>query len=135
IPLLLILILVAGGAFGRRRRLGDLLTGIVLWAGIFGVIVAAYAYRDELNMVAGRVFGELVPGIAAISQDGSSARFRRAFGGSFLINVAINGDQVPMIFDTGATAVVLTHEDALRADIPVSELNYDVRVQTANGIG
>jgi aspartyl protease family protein len=70
-----------------------------------------------------------------VSADGSSASFRRSFGGSFRIKANVNGSDVPMVFDTGATAVVLTAEDAETAGIDISRLRYSVRVQTANGVG
>ncbi len=40
-----------------------------------------------------------------------------------------------MIFDTGASAVVLTVEDAQGAGIDTSRLRYNVPVATANGRG
>jgi len=135
IPLLLILILVAGGAFGRRMRFMEMATNVVLWAGIFSIAVLGYAFRDEFGSIASRVVGELSPGMAIVSQDGTSARFRRAIGGSFRLNVMINNTEFPMVFDTGATAVVLKHSDALAAGVAANELRYNVRVQTANGIG
>lgn len=135
IPLLLILILVAGGAFGRRIRLAEMATNVVLWAGIFSFAILGYAFRAEFGSIASRVVGELSPGMPIVSQDGTSARFRRALGGSFRLNVKINNAELPMVFDTGATAVVLTKEDAEAAGIITEDLRYTVRVQTANGVG
>ena len=40
-----------------------------------------------------------------------------------------------MIFDTGASAVVLTQDDARSAGIAVERLDYVVPVKTANGTG
>lgn len=135
IPLLLILILVAGGAFGRRRNLSHFATSIALWVGIFGVAAVGYTYRDEVTGIATRVFGELSPGSAIVSADGNSATFLRSFGGSFRLKTSVNGAEMPMVFDTGATAVVLSYNDAILAGIDADSLRYSVRVQTANGIG
>lgn len=135
IPLLLILIVVAGGAFGRRRNLSHFMTSIALWVGIFGVVLVGYTYREEVTGVATRVFGELSPGSAIVAEDGKSATFFRSFGGSFRLKTSVNGAETSMVFDTGATAVVLTHDDAILAGIDTDSLRYSVRVQTANGVG
>ncbi|HTM77688.1 MAG TPA: hypothetical protein VL133_08675, partial [Devosia sp.] len=66
IPLVLILIIIAGGAFGRRHRASELLGSLVLWIGIFAVAGVTYAYRDELNDVVRRVTCELRPGVAVV---------------------------------------------------------------------
>jgi aspartyl protease family protein len=42
---------------------------------------------------------------------------------------------VHTIFDTGASAVVLTHADAVKAGIDTDALSYNISVQTANGTG
>ncbi len=64
IPLVVILIVIAGGAFSRRRKLGELMGGIALWVGLFAVAITGYAYRDEITDMAGRVVSELQPGVA-----------------------------------------------------------------------
>jgi aspartyl protease family protein len=135
IPLVLILILVAGGAFSRRRRFAELFGGIALWIGIFGAVVVGYTYRDDILGVVGRVSGELRPGVAVIDAERGTATFRRGIGGHFQLNASINGHTVPVIFDTGASAVVLTASDAKAAGIDVDRLRYDVAVSTANGTG
>jgi aspartyl protease family protein len=135
IPLVLILIVVAGGAFGRRRRFAELFGGIALWIGLFGAAVVGYTYRDDILGVVSRVTGELRPGVAVIDAEGGTATFRRGIGGHFVINASINGHTVPVIFDTGASAVVLTAGDAKAAGIDIDRLRYDVAVSTANGMG
>ena len=48
----------------------------------------------------------------------------------------INGAEIPLIFDTGASAVVLTRGDATQGLASISgHLVYDTAVQTANGMG
>ena len=54
--------------------------------------------------------------------------------GHYLVDVAVNGTDTPFLVDTGASWVTLTKEDAERAGIETEWLDYDVRVQTANGI-
>jgi len=135
IPLLVILIVFAGGIFTRRRRFSELLSAVLLWVGVFAIAVVTYAYRDELSAVAGRVMGEFQPGVALIHAERGTATFRRGIGGHFEVMADVNGHNTPMIFDTGATAVVLTVADARAAGIDTAGLNYSIPVATANGTG
>jgi aspartyl protease family protein len=45
----------------------------------------------------------------------------------------VKGKKIEMIVDTGASTVVLRHEDAKRLGINTRSLRYNVPVQTANG--
>jgi aspartyl protease family protein len=135
VPLLVILIVFAAGAFARRHRFSDLVGNLVLWAGLFGVALVGYAYRDDLGGIAARVFGELVPGQAIVDSQAGTATFRAGRDGHFLVEAKVNGAAVRTIFDTGASAVVLTPFDARLAGIDTSALRFDVRVSTANGEG
>lgn len=135
VPLLILLIVFAGGMFVRRRRLGEMLSALVLWVAIFGVAIVSYALRDDIGGLAGQVFGELAPGIAVVDSQAGTATFRRGMGGHFQVRANINGADIPLIFDTGASAVVLTSEDARKAGIDTDALRYTVSVSTANGMG
>jgi aspartyl protease family protein len=135
IPLLLILIVIAGGLFSQRRSMGNMVTSVLLWVGLFGLAFGAYAYRDELLGFGGRLVGEFNPGVALVDADRGTATFRRGLGGHFEVATVVNGHRTPMIFDTGATAVVLTEADAQAAGIDVKTLRYNVPVTTANGTG
>jgi aspartyl protease family protein len=135
VPLLVILIVFAGGLFSRRRRASELFGSIALWIGIFAVAAMGYAYRDELSGIAARVMGELQPGVAVVDARNGTATFRRGIGGHFEIAATINGHRTPMIFDTGASAVVLTLDDARSAGIDTGALQFTIPVSTANGTG
>ncbi|MGB3336821.1 MAG: TIGR02281 family clan AA aspartic protease [Devosia sp.] len=135
IPLLVILIVFAGGLFTRRRKASELVGSVLLWVGIFAVAGLTYAYRDELTGIAGRVAGELQPGVAVVDAEQGLATFRRGIGGHFEINATVNGHTTPMIFDTGASAVVLTIADAEAAGIDTDGLAFTLPVSTANGTG
>lgn len=130
-----ILILVAGGAFGRRQRLGEMLGNLALWCGIFAIVIVGYTFRAELGQIGSRVLAEVSPGAAVVDVSGAKATFRRSFGGAFRVNTEINGHRAALIFDTGASAVVLTQADAKSAGIDVRNLRYSVPVRTANGTG
>ena len=63
------------------------------------------------------------------------ARSTRSRDGHFYVDAAINGGSVPMMVDTGASGIFLTHQDAVRAGLNPESLNYSVRTSTANGQG
>lgn len=135
IPLVLLLIVFAGGMFSRRRKASELFGSVALWVGLFGVAIVGYTYRDELQDIGSRVMGELSPGAAVVDNTDGRAVFRRGLAGHFSINTVVNGAELRMIFDTGATAVVLTFEDARAAGIDTAKLRYNLPVATANGTG
>ena len=135
LPLVIILIFIAGGVFARRYRAGELAGSVVLWIGIFAVALVGYTYREELTGIASRVFEEVVPGTAQVDSKGGTATFRSGADGHFAINANINGSLIHTVFDTGASAVVLTDVDARRAGIDTRTLVYNVQVSTANGTG
>jgi aspartyl protease family protein len=135
VPMVIILIVIAGGMFSRRHRLGTLLGGAALWVAIFGAVFIGYTYREDISLVASRVFGELVPGAATVDAERGTALFRGGRDGHFQVNASINGAEIRTIFDTGASAIVLTEADARRAGYDPSALSYTVSVSTANGTG
>lgn len=135
VPLLILLIIFAGGMFGRRHRLSELLGGIAAWAAIFAIAAVTYAYRDEITGVVGRVAGEFRPGVALVDSEAGLATFRRGRSGHFEVQANINGHDIPMIFDTGASAVVLSPRDAEAAGVDIRNLRYNIPVATANGTG
>jgi aspartyl protease family protein len=49
------------------------------------------------------------------------------------VRAQVNGARVPMMLDSGASAVVLTQEAAKAAGLPLEVLQYTTNVDTANG--
>ena len=135
VPLVALLAVFLLGAMTRSRNIPRTLSSIVIWVGIFGAVLVGYAFRDDLSGVAARVFGELVPGNAVVNAEAGTATFRRGRGGHFEVVGTINGARISLLFDTGATAVVLTERDAAAAGIDTSTLSYTIPVATANGTG
>ncbi|WP_196259140.1 retropepsin-like aspartic protease family protein [Pelagibacterium limicola] len=135
IPLIVILTLLASALVGRRHRLGEIVAGFVVWIAIGAVFFVGYALRDEFPRLGQRLMGEIQPGAAIVDPETGNVRINRSFGGSFRIETTVNGATVPMIFDTGASAVVLSAADARRAGIDTEGLSFRLPVQTANGTG
>ncbi len=131
----LVLILVASGTFGHRIRLVQMLNGIAIWSAMLFVVVGGYSYRGEISEISSRVWAELSPGVAVVNQNEGTAVFQKGFGNTFRMGTQVNGTKITMIFDTGASAVVLTSSDARAAGIDISRLRFNIEVQTANGMG
>jgi aspartyl protease family protein len=135
LPLVIIVLFIASALVTRRVRLSQMVGNLLLWAGIFGVAMVGYTYRDDLQGVAARVFGEFMPGTATVDRERGTATFRVGRDGHYQIATTVNGAEITTIFDTGASAVVLTEADARAAGIDVDSLRYNVSVSTANGTG
>ena len=136
--LLALLVYVAGGlltryAGGASAMVRDAVTWIALGLGL----ITLYAYKDQLTPIAARVVGELLPGTAMTVETSTGGltevKIRRRLDGHFTAAVDVNGAEVSMIVDTGASSIVLTPEDARRAGFNPDELSYRVPVLTANG--
>jgi len=130
----IVVLVVAGGAVLMvfNQNFSQALQAAMFWVVVALVLVVGYTYRFELKGVAERVMAELVPGRAA-SRAARVVEINRGRVGEFNLSASINGAQVPMALDTGASAVVLTQEAAKAAGLPLEVLTYNVSVDTANG--
>ena len=121
---------------GARRAgpvgLARVLSAATVWAAIIVGLTGAYAYRFEAADLAQRLMGELFPGEPQIGPIGEVI-IRRRLGGEFVLPATIQGKRVAMLFDTGASTVVLRAEDAAWVGLDTRSLVFNVDVVTANG--
>lgn len=108
---------------------------------------AAYGikHKDEVKRtiteLTGKTFSKSPPASAesaeAESTDASEApgdvTLRATLGGHFETSAEINGRDVDVMVDTGATLVAMTYEDAERAGIYLKPAEFTNTVSTANG--
>ena len=135
IPLVILAIVFAAGAFSRRQRFSTIVGNFAVWAGLFVAVLVGYTYREDLKDLAARVVGELSPTTAIVDSENGTATFRRGLDGHFTVASTIDGVAIPLLFDTGASAVVLSYRDAERAGIRLDNLSFSMPVMTANGTG
>jgi aspartyl protease family protein len=127
-----LLVFIGGAVLALfRARIADAFRAAMFWVVIGLVLALGYTYRFDLRDIGDRVMAELVPGRAATRN--GAVEISRGRGGEFQIAALVNGATVPMVLDTGASAVVLTQEAAKAAGLPLAMLSYDVNVETANG--
>ena len=127
---------IASGIVASNRRFGDTARMLAMWLLVILVLMAGYQYRYELQDVASRVSGGLVPGspLSIVDGDGhAQVMLQKRMDGHFEANVSIDGTPVSTIVDTGATSTVLTAADATRAGFDPASLRFTIPVSTANG--
>ncbi|MBV1706369.1 MAG: TIGR02281 family clan AA aspartic protease [Hyphomicrobiales bacterium] len=66
--------------------------------------------------------------------EGVTATLRADSSGNFGGRATIDGAEVAMMIDTGASFVALTHHDAVRLGIAPAPGDYNLAMSTANGI-
>ncbi|HKA47060.1 MAG TPA: TIGR02281 family clan AA aspartic protease [Methyloceanibacter sp.] len=133
-----LLVFIGGGVLARYRgQAGAMLRDAVTWVALGLALVTLYSYRDVLLPIAGRLAGELLPGSAMVVEQSPGGpvevKIRKRLDGHFTVKAEVNGAATTMIVDTGASTIVLSPEDAKKAGIDVSRLNFTVPVITANG--
>jgi len=116
----------------RPSDLARAFGSILIWAAIFVGVVAAYAFRYDMSDFVGRITSEIAPSEPVVGKGGEVIVNRR-LDGEFAVAATVDGARVTFLFDTGASVVVLSAEDAERAKIETRGLRYDVPVSTANG--
>ncbi len=122
-----------------RGRFAQAARYLAIWLAIAVALITVYAYRDQLWIAAHRVAGELLPpGQVMTVETGEfgarAVRIRRRADGHFVVRAEVNGANVNLLVDTGASTVVLRPGDAERAGVESRSLSYTVPVRTANGM-
>ena len=129
---ILLWLILTGLRSGRPSDIARVATAASVWAALLIALTGVYAYRFEASEIVGRIAGELFPSEPEVGRGGEVIVNRR-LSGEFAIAGRVNGARVTFLFDTGASAVVLTADDARRAGVETSRLVFDVPVSTANG--
>jgi predicted aspartyl protease len=128
---IVLLVLAAAVVFTLYRIFTQAIRVVILWVLFGALLAAAYSYRSELRETGDWLLAELVPG--HVVSRGRTVTVTRTGTGDFSIRAEINGARVAMVFDTGASSIVLTHDDAKAAGLPLELLDYTVNIDTANG--
>jgi aspartyl protease family protein len=129
---ILLWLVLSGLRSARPSDIARIVSAAAVWAALMIALTGAYAYRFEASDIAERIAGELFPSEPQVGRGGEVIVNRR-LSGEFAITGRVNGARVTFLFDTGASAVVLTADDARRAGVDASRLVFDVPVATANG--
>lgn len=130
----LLLLLTTGRWRHALAMPGGTVRAALIWLGLGVLAVAGYAYRDDAQRIGAGLIGALRPGTAVVGPGGEVTITRRS-DGDFSVIAEVNGRaEQRFAFDTGASSVVLTAENAAALGIRPAEGDYTLRVSTANGI-
>ncbi len=125
--LAILLAMVAGWfLYGRRETIGKSLQQALIWGLIFVGVIIAYGFKD--------VFKAQIFPSAAVQNGAGSVTLSRANDGHFYATLAVNGQDVEFVVDTGATSIVLSKSDAQDIGIDIENLNFLGQSYTANGV-
>ncbi len=130
---MILLLVVAGYWRTFTASLGTNLRALLAWALIGLALVIGYGERDRIRGLGARVVGAVRPGTAVPGPDGAVTIVRRA-DGDFRVEAEVNGRPQAFLFDTGASSVVLTAENAAALGLAPAAAAFTARVSTANGI-
>ncbi|MEM6660905.1 MAG: TIGR02281 family clan AA aspartic protease [Pseudomonadota bacterium] len=104
----------------------------VVWTAVLICVALAYSSKAELGELYDRFRGNIHPSVAVTTARGE-AELQRAWDGHYRAESEINGVRVMMLVDTGASMVLLPHEEIGRLGIDPATLDYTLPVTTANG--
>ncbi len=85
--------------------------------------------QDQVAPVKGSAANQLSPENKIVN----SVQISLQRDGHYWINVGVNHADISFIVDTGASIVTLSHQDAMKLNIPYFENDYNVTVNTAAG--
>ena len=119
--------------FFTRPQVGYI-KNIILWLGIFCLLILVYAFRFELSSIKERVIAVLVPSYSWINNSGQFVIARSSNGHFYLDAVGSKNQVIHFLVDTGASDVALTRQDAIKLGFKLDALNYTRKYNTANGV-
>ena len=94
--------------------------------------------RPAISIIAMLAFGLAAarPAVAVepLQQAASATELKADSRGHFIVTAEINGSDIMVLVDTGASAVALSYEDASNAGLRPSSLDFNIPIATANGI-
>jgi len=116
-----------GGWFIMQNRdgIGKVLQQAMVWGFLFLGVIAAYGlWNDVQRQTTGGQMLQLGNGQIIVP---------RQPDGHYYLTLALNGQNVQFVVDTGATDMVLTRDDADRAGLSPDTLTFSGVAATANG--
>ncbi len=125
--LVLLLVLVGSSLLAMRLPLGKAMKIALAWIAIFAGAFALFAFRDDFSAVGQRLRAELT---GAPIEAGDELRIPISEDGHFWVKANINGRDVRLLVDSGASITTIGRDTAQAAGITPG---VRVPVNTANG--
>ena len=125
---ILLLVLVASSLIGMRLPLGKVLKMVLAWVAIFGVAFILFSFRSEFSSIGQRLRAEAT-GTPIVAGEG--IRIPISDDGHFWVTAKLNGQDVRLMVDSGASVTTVSRNIAESAGMPAD--GYKGIVSTANG--
>lgn len=120
--------------YGPRLRVAVL--RLSLWAAVSGIVFAGFVSAGRLPGISSALSRYTEPLPTPIRSEEPLNRettLLRAWDGHYRATAEVDGRPVELLFDTGASLVILRNQDAARIGINTQALAYEIPVTTANG--
>jgi aspartyl protease family protein len=125
---ILLIVLVASSLIGMRLPLGRVLKMVLAWVAIFGVVFVLFSFRSEFSSIGQRLRAEAT-GTPIVA--GEALRIPISDDGHFWVTAKLNGQDVRLMVDSGASVTTVSRNIAESAGMPTD--GYEGVVSTANG--
>lgn len=122
-------VFVASSLFGMRQPIGKTLRMVLAWVAIFGVAFILFAFRSEFSSVGQRLKAEA---LGTPIEQGQELRIPIGDDGHFWVAAKLNGHDVRLMVDSGASITTVSRSTAEQAGIQIG--NGRGTVSTANGV-
>lgn len=109
----------------NRQGIGATLRQMVTWGLIFLAVLAGYGLWEDVKRT-------VMPTQTVIASENRIVVPRSA-DGHFYLTLDINDRPVRFMVDTGASDLVLSRDDAIKAGLDPDDLSFFGRARTANG--
>lgn len=130
--LIVVMLLIASLA-ARRLPMKQYAKMILAWVAIFAALFVVMSFRPEMEMAWNRVKGELT-GAPRQSIEGDEIKLVRQDDGHFWVRAELNGHQVDLLVDSGATVTAINSNTANAAEIALNPEARSIELNTANGV-
>lgn len=126
------LLIVIAGCLGSflfgdfTNRFAKVFRQAMIWVLIFLTTVLLFSFRHDIEAA-------LSSG-GSVQTQGDTIVLTRAADGHFYATLEVNGWDVNFVVDTGASNVVLRHQDAAKVGLDPAKLVFSGRARTANGV-
>ncbi|MCC1493438.1 TIGR02281 family clan AA aspartic protease [Cognatishimia sp. F0-27] len=109
-----------------RERLSTKIKQLAAWGFIFLGVIAGFGLWEDIRRT-------VLPTQTVFAEEGR-IELPRAPDGHYYATLDINGVPTRFVVDTGATAMVLTYDDARRIGLDAEDLVFVGSANTANGL-
>jgi aspartyl protease family protein len=132
VQLVLVSVLVVSSLLARRLPFRATIKMALAWAAIFGVLFVGFSFRHDIKQRVFAIGSALGMTEQRIASDGQSVIVRRREDGHFWVDGQINGHDVSLMIDSGASTTALSEETRAATGIPI-DAGFGSMVDTANG--